>query len=71
MAPKQSEIVRCEREIRENAQEIAQFESEMMSPDCNLEGIKEREAQLQAKQSKLQKELIALKTIHNTKGPEF
>lgn len=66
MAPKQSEIERCEREIKENAQEIAQFESELMSPDCNREGIKEREAQLQAKQSKLQRELIALKTSHNT-----
>lgn len=65
MADNQSEIKRCEREIGENAQEIAQFESELMSPDCNLEGIKEREAQLKDKQAKLQRELIVLKTSHN------
>jgi septal ring factor EnvC (AmiA/AmiB activator) len=65
MATNQSEIERCEREIRENAEEIVQLESELMSPDCNLEGIKERDAQLKDKQSKLQRELIALKTSHN------
>ena len=62
MAANPNEIERCEREIRENAQEIAQFESEMMSPDCNLEGIKEREAQLMAKQEKLLDELNQLKS---------
>ena len=65
MVIKQREIERCEREIRENAHEIAQLESELMSPDCNLEGIKVREAQLKDKQSKLRRELIALKTSHN------
>lgn len=61
MPGNQSEIERCERAIMENAQEIAEFESELMSPDCNFEGIKVREVQLKAKQSKLQRELIALK----------
>jgi septal ring factor EnvC (AmiA/AmiB activator) len=65
IAANQIEIAQCEREIRENAEEIAQLESELMSPDCNLEGIKEREVQLKAKQSKLQKELVSLKASHN------
>jgi chromosome segregation ATPase len=65
MAVNQNEIEQCEREIREIAQEIARLESELMSPDCNLEGIKKREAELKAKQSKLQKELVSRKTSHN------
>lgn len=62
MAANETKIEQCEREISENAREIAQFESELMSPDCNSEGIEEREAQLLAKRAKLQRELIALQS---------
>ena len=40
--------------------EIAQLESELMSPDCNQEGIEERMAQLKAECATLQRGLIAL-----------
>ena len=63
MGSNQVKIEQCQRQIRDIAQEIAQFESELMSPDCNIEGIKEREAQLLAKQSKLTQKLIALRSI--------
>jgi chromosome segregation ATPase len=58
----QLKIKHCEKKLRDIAQEITQFESELMSPDCNLEDIKEREAQLMAKQAMLQEELIQLKS---------
>ena len=58
----QSKFRQCENELRDIAEEIAQFECELMSPDCNLEGIKEREAQLLAKQSKLQEKLTQLRS---------
>ena len=62
MTPNQFRIEQCERELRENAREIAQLESELMSPDCNQEGMEEREAQLKADRSRLQRELIALQS---------
>ena len=65
MTTNQSKIKQYENELRDIAQVIAQFESELMSPDCNLEGIKEREAQVLAKQSKLQQSLRELKSSTN------
>lgn len=62
MESDQLKIRHCEKQLRDIAQEITQFESELMSPDCNLEDIKEREAQLMAKQAMLQEELIQLKS---------
>ncbi len=63
MTTNQSKIEQCENELRTIAREIAQFESELMSPDCNLEGIKERENQLMAKQEKLQQQLSKHRSI--------
>ena len=65
METNQAEIEQCEGELRDIAQQIAQFESELMSPDCNLEGIREREAQLLERQSKLRQRLIDLKSPAN------
>ncbi len=58
MTSKQAEI---EEEIRKIDREITQIESELMSPDCNLEGIREREVELRAKNTVLRRELSALK----------
>lgn len=57
-------IEQCEREISENAREIEQLESELMSPDCNQEGIEERVARLKADCATLQRELIALQSTN-------
>lgn len=64
MTSNQSKIEKCENDLRNLAEEILQFESELMSPDCNLEGIKKRETQLLAKQSRLQQELMELRSMN-------
>lgn len=58
----QSKIELCEKEITKNAKEISQLENELMSPECNVEGLKSREAELFANQANLQRELISLHT---------
>ena len=60
MTTTRAKIEQCERQISENVREIAQLESELMSPDCNQEGIEERMAQLKAERATLQRGLIAL-----------
>jgi len=65
------EIQRLEDEIGRNEKEIAQFESELMSPDSNAEGIQERESELLTKNVRLRKELAMLKIReHRTAGFE-
>ena len=59
MPVNRTKIEQFEREISENTRKIAQLESELMSPDCNQEGIDERVAQLKSKRSMLQRQLIA------------
>lgn len=53
--------VEIEDEIKKNELEIAQIESELMSPDSNSEGIRERELELREKNILLRRELAALK----------
>ena len=62
MKTDKTKIEHCEREISENALEIAKLESELMSPDCNQEGIEERVAQLKAARATLQLGLMALRS---------
>ena len=64
MPVNRTKIEQCEREISENTRQIAQLESELMSPDCNQEGIDERVAQLKSKRSMLQRQLIALQSMN-------
>ena len=61
MVTNETEIQRLENEIHGNEKEIAQFESELMSPDSNSEGIQERESELLTKNVRLRKELTRLK----------
>ena len=58
MTSNQSKIEQWENELRIVAEEIAQFESELMSPDCNFRGIKERETELLVKQFRLLQKLM-------------
>ena len=51
-----------EDEISRNEKEIAQIESELMSPDSNSEGIREREMELREKNILLRREITALKS---------
>ena len=44
-----------------NEKEIAQIESELMSPDSNSGGIQEREIELREKNIVLRREITALK----------
>ena len=64
MPVNRTKIEQCEREISENTRQIAQLESELMSPDCNQEGIEERVAQLKVDCATLQRELIALRSTN-------
>ncbi len=64
----QSKIEQCENELRTIAEEIAQFESELMSPDCNLQGIKERETDLLVKRFRLLQELMELRSMNGEPG---
>ncbi len=57
----EGEIQRLGNEISRNKKEIAQFESELMSPDSNSEGIEERKSELLAKNVRLRRELARLK----------
>ena len=61
MVRNEAEIQRLETEIGGTEKEIAQFESELMSPDSNSEGIQERESELLAKNVRLRRELAKLK----------
>ena len=61
MVINEAEIQRLEDEIGDNEKEIAQFESELMSPDSNSEGIQERESELLANNVRLRRELAMLK----------
>ena len=61
MVGNQAEIQRLENEINRNVMEIAKFESELMSPDSNSEGIEERKSELLAKTVRLRRELARLK----------
>ena len=61
MTINETEIRRLEGEISGNKKEIALFESELMSPDSNREGIRKRELELRSKNTKLQRELATLK----------
>ena len=67
MVTNETEIRRLENEIAGNEKDIAQFESELMSPDSNSEGIQERESELLAKNVRLRRELAMLK---NPKTPD-
>jgi len=68
MVINQSEIQRLEDEIGGNERKIAQFESELMSPDSNSEGIQERESELLAKNVRLRRELAMLKNPRTPDG---
>jgi hypothetical protein len=57
----QAEIQLLENEVSRNEREIAQFESELMSPDSNSEGIEERKSELLAKNVRLRSKLARLK----------
>ena len=61
MVGNQAEIQRLENEINRNVMEIAKFESELMSPDSNSEGIEERKSELLATNVRLRRELARLK----------
>ena len=64
MPVNRTKIEQFEREISENTREIEQLQSELMSPNCNSEGIEERVAQLKSKRSMLQRQLIALQSMN-------
>ena len=61
MVINETEIQRLLNEINGNEKEIAQFESELMSPDSNSEGIQKRESELLTKNVRLRRELSILK----------
>jgi len=68
MVINEAEIRRLEDEIGGNEKEIAQFESELMSPDSNREGIQERESELVTKNVRLRRELAMLKNPRTPNG---
>ena len=68
LAINEAEIQRLEDEIGGNEKKIAQFESELMSPDSNSEGIQERESELIAKNVRLRRELAMLKDPRTPDG---
>ena len=67
MVRNEAEIQRLEDEIGGNEKQIAQFESELMSPDSNGEGIQERKSELLAKNVTLRRKLATLK---NPRAPD-
>ena len=64
MTTDQSKIKQYENELRDIAEKSAQFQSKLTSPDCNLEGIKDRENQVLAKQSRLQQTFMELRSTN-------
>ena len=68
MTIKETEIRRLEAEISSNEKEIALFESQLMSPDSNSEGIQERESELLAKNVRLRRQLAMLKNPRAPNG---
>ena len=68
MVRNEAEIQRLEDAIGGNEKEIAQFESELMSPDSNGEGIQERKSELLAKNVRLRRELATLKNPRTPDG---
>ena len=68
MVINEAEIQRLEDEIGGNEKEIARFESELMSPDSNSEGIQERESELLTKNVRLRRELAMLKNPRTPDG---
>jgi len=68
MVINEAEIQRLEDEIGGNEKEIARFESELLSPDSNSEGIQERESELLTKNVRLRRELAMLKTRRTPDG---
>jgi len=68
MVTNEAKIQRLEDEIGGNEKKIAQFESELMSPDSNSEGIQERESELLTKNVRLRRELAMLKNPRTPDG---
>ena len=68
MTINETEIRRLEAEISSNEKEIALFESQLMSPDSNSEGIQERESELLTKIARLRRELAILKNPRTPDG---